>query len=296
MNRDFFRGVVSNPKMLYNGEMRMARAIILTATLAVGAVLAEEAKPLDNYRSIIDRNPFGLKPPPPPVEVKPAEAPPPVEKKTEFYLTGISSIGFPKQPMRAYLLNKDNSKKDYDEKFYTLVVGEKHGDVSLKEIDRKGRKVKIAYRGEDIWLSMKDNAPPTPAGGPPAVAGVPGATAAMAGPPGSIPLPGGVQHTAAMPAPVATGANANPNRRTPRTMGGMNNGMNGGYNPGYVNPPNGGFMNGAQGLPANSGANPVQTPPQQEIDTAAQYFNMKMQEAAEQKLGNPTPPIPPPPL
>src|SRR4051812_29435188 len=112
--------------MSYRDCMRMVRPIILTATL-VGSICCGQAenRPLDNYRSIIDRNPFGLKPPPPPPA--PVEPPKQLEKATEFYLTGISTIGFPNRPKRAYLMNKDNTKKD-KEKFYTLTLNDKSGD------------------------------------------------------------------------------------------------------------------------------------------------------------------------
>src|SRR2546429_8574009 len=89
-----------------------ASALVLTATA--------EQRPLDNYKSIIDRNPFGLKDPPPAL-VKP-ETNAPI-KKEDFYLTGISTIGNPKKP-KAYLIAKDNTKKDYDQKYFNLTVGD----------------------------------------------------------------------------------------------------------------------------------------------------------------------------
>src|ERR1041384_413008 len=87
-----------------------------------------EQRSMESYKSIVDRNPFGLKDPP--VAPPPATNKPAAEKKPEdFYLTGITTIGTPKRP-KAYLLSKDASKKLYDEKYYTMTVGDKQGEVT----------------------------------------------------------------------------------------------------------------------------------------------------------------------
>ena len=162
--------------------MQLVRQMIL-AVCAFGVALTglAEQRSMESYKSIVDRNPFGLKDPPvlqPPPTNKPA-----TEKKPEdFYLTGITTIGTPKRP-KAYLLSKDASKKLYDEKYYTMTVGDKQGEVTMKEIDPVGRRVLIAYLGEDRWLSMKDNGVPAPSG-PPA-----GAMPLVPGAPGTIPPP-----------------------------------------------------------------------------------------------------------
>jgi hypothetical protein len=143
--------------------MQMVRQTILAlcAFGVVSAALADQ-RSMEAYKSIVERNPFGLKDPviPPPA---PTNKPPTVEKKEDFYLTGISTIGDPKRP-KAYLLSKDASKKLYDEKYYTLSIGDSQGEVTLKQIDPKDRRVLIAYQGEDRWLSMKDNGVPAPTG------------------------------------------------------------------------------------------------------------------------------------
>lgn len=178
--------------MPYIRRMQGVRQLILTACVIGSAISGfAEAPVADSYKSIVDRNPFGLKDPPPPPPPKDPN-PPPAVKKEDFYLTGISTIGNPKKP-KAYLLAKDQSKKDYDQKFYSLAVGDKQGEVTLMEIDTKGRRVKITYLGEEKWLSMKDNGVPTPAG-PPVALGGPGQAMPIHNngvppQPGAIPLP-----------------------------------------------------------------------------------------------------------
>src|ERR1044071_2112287 len=178
--------------MPYIRRMQGAPQFILAA-LVIGCAVGDraEAPPPDTYKSIVDRNPFGLKDPPSPPPPKDTNTAPPV-KKEDFYLTGISTIGNPKKP-KAYLLAKDQSKKDYDQKFYNLAVGDKQGEVTLMEIDTKGRRVKIVYLGEEKWLNMKDNGFPSPAG-PPMAAGGPGQALPIYNngvppPPGAIPIP-----------------------------------------------------------------------------------------------------------
>ncbi|HUS37476.1 MAG TPA: hypothetical protein VM680_19165 [Verrucomicrobiae bacterium] len=168
--------------MRYNAGMHLARSLLTASAFALALATAAESRPLDTYNTIVVRNPFGLKDPPPQA-IKETNPPAPPQKKEDFYLTGISTIGNTKRP-KAYLLAKDASKKDYDEKFYSLNIGDRQGDVTLQEIDPKGRRVKIEYLGEEKWLSMKDNGVPAPAGAP-----APGMIAPPGGMPSPVPLP-----------------------------------------------------------------------------------------------------------
>lgn len=277
--------------MIYITYMRMVRPVILTATLLASIFWARaENRPMDNYRSIIDRNPFGLKPPPPPPPV--IEPPKAVEKPTEFYLTGISTVGYPKKPKRAYLMNKDNSKKD-KEKYFTLSLNDKSGDLRLDEVDEKARRVKITYQDKEMWLSMKDNGVPTPAGGAPMQPGMPGipmvpgmnpAQPGFVPQPSAIPLPGGaVPASNPISQPTYSNPGVNPNRRIPRSNGvGMMSPAPVSSSPGYAQPtaaipgPTVNFGNAAvaQQVPQNA---PPAAPP---VDPAEQYLRMKLQETA----------------
>jgi hypothetical protein len=199
--------------MRYNAGMHVARTLLAASAFALALTAAAESRPLDTYNTIVVRNPFGLKDPP--VQpIKDTNPPAPPQKKEDFYLTGISTIGNPKRP-KAYLLAKDASKKDYDEKFYSLNIGDRQGDVTLQEIDPKGRRVKIEYLGEEKWLSMKDNGVPAPAGGPPAGGPMqPGMIAPPGGMPVPLPLPQGGSAQ-----PVSYPNAGNTSRRPIRTAG-----------------------------------------------------------------------------
>jgi hypothetical protein len=161
----------------------MVRKAIWTLWAVALISKAGDQRPPDIYRSIAERNAFGLKDAPAPVQAQPTNAAPQPAKKEDFYLTGISTIGNTNRP-KAYLMSKDLSKKDYDQKYYTLSVGDKKGDVTLKQIDEKGRRVLIAYGGEEKWLSMQDNGVPAPTSAP-AVNALP----LIPGAPGAIPPP-----------------------------------------------------------------------------------------------------------
>lgn len=188
--------------------------VSLFATLAVAAV---EPRREDAYQSIIDRNPFGLKDLPAPRDPALDKKPEPEKPKSEFYLTGISTMGYPKRPKKAYLINKDQSKKDYSEKYFNMAIGDRAGDLALQDIDEKNRRVKIAYRGEEMWLNMKDNGVPALTGPAP---GMPGGVG-MVGQPMPLGQPGGVpalQPNPNSPTPQAPNAYPNTgNRRIPRS-------------------------------------------------------------------------------
>lgn len=281
--------------------MQMRRTILAVLVWASATFAAHaESHSLDTYKSIIDRNPFGLKdpaPPPPP----PTNAPPPA-KKEDFYLTGISTIGNPKRP-KAYLLAKDASKKDYDQKFFNLSVGDRQGDVAMQEIDAKGRRVKIVYQGEERWLSMKDNGVPAPAGGgPPAVGGVPG----IPGAPGMAPA-GGIPSPVPLPLPAPGGApqtqpisypNASNTRRPIRTTANYGSSynapamMSGGIpnvtaiTPGMTAP-------GADGIVRTPTGGPQMHPgPQTDAEVLQQIVRMQGEKAMSDKAGIISPPVP----
>jgi hypothetical protein len=228
---NLFSVLVSEGKMSYIRGMQLVRQTILAvcAFTAASTAVAEQ-RSMDVYSSIVERNPFGLKDPVVPA-APPTNKPAADPKKEDFYLTGISTIGDSKRP-KAYLLNKDASKKNYDEKYFTLSAGDKQGELAVKEIDPKGRRVLIAYQGEDRWLSMKDNGVPAPTGPGPGQGGgmplVPGAPGAIPPAPGAVPTP--LPGAAPAHQPLTYPSAGNPNRRTPRST------YSGSANPGFVNP------------------------------------------------------------
>lgn len=237
-------------------------AAVLCAGLAQGRA---ETRALDSYRSIVDRNAFGLKPIEPPAE-KPAPAPTNTVEKTEFYLTGITKT---RNVRKAYLVNKDSNKKNYAEKYYALTIGDRQGDLTLNEIDEKGRRVKITHQGKELWLDFKANAaPPSPAGAPPGVAGVPGAPGVQ--PPPGVPLPNpGMSPPGSAPPPASPNQNSNPNRRIPR---------------------------GAPGVVMNMGNNNAPQGPQSDAEVLKQVIELQNQDKVGQpyqhRYAVPAPPAP----
>jgi len=273
--------------------LRRAMAVCVSSLLATTALA--EARQIDQYKSIIDRNPFGLKdpPPPPPPQTNP---PAKLEKKDDFYLTGITTIGNNKKP-KVYLLSKDTTKKEYDQKYYSLGIGERQGDVALLDVDTQGRRVRIAYLGEERWLSMKDNGVPAPAGPAPGMSGPGGITPQPGGAAVPIPLPG-----ASMPAPhpqPVTYPSAGSTRRTPRSA---SNGYNaGGYGaPSMMGNAGLASQNGIvpnpmaiNGNPATVQAGNTQTP-QPPVDPAVQVLMMHANYQHAIQHGEVYPPVPMP--
>lgn len=232
-------------------------------------------KNLDGYRTIIERNPFNLKDAPAPSEVP--KTPEPVKKPQEFYLTGISTVGYPRFPKMAYLMNKDPGKKEYAEKYLSMRLGDRSGDVVLNEIDEVGRRVKITLKNEQLWLSMKDNGVPAPAAAQPVVnpgGALPGAT------------PGGGVY------PNNPGVHNNPGIQNNPGVANVNPGVGGAIPNPAVNPSTKrnlrtGNMNyggmGDQGGMQN---------PQPTVEPAQQYLNLIANQKLQERQGQPSPPIP----
>jgi hypothetical protein len=187
---------------------------LLLAMASVRAITNETVSDDRNYRVIVDRNPFGLKPPPPP----PTNAVPQnVAPKDEILLTGITSIG----GLRAYFMTKAPAGKNPE--YYSLGVDEKGGGLEVLDIDAGLKSVRVRNAGVESVMSFAANgvkAPATGAGPGPGLPGAPAAPGAM------MPNAGGVGVApGAAPGMTTAGANpSTPNRpvrqipsRTPRT-------------------------------------------------------------------------------
>lgn len=266
-------------------------SVFFVAAACVGVLTAHAAVPAEelrqNYQSIIERNSFGLKPLP----ERPAAPPPPQEKKpeVEYFLTGITSVGHPTIPRRAYIMTKEQGQKE--PKYYALSEWEPNTEMEIDgikvlSISPKEGEARVSTPDGELLLSFKTHGVPPPASAP--VAGVPGAPG-TAGPGGVVPPPPGRPPNAyARPLPTRAGATITTpggtyNRgtvpaRTVRTRapGGASVGM-----PGTVNSP----------PPLAGGQNPE--PAQEPIDPALQYLNLIAQEQAAEQQGLPFPPLPP---
>ena len=279
--------------MEYRGNMRwtnqmLAAASALLMSSGLQAVPAAQLK--ENYQSIIERNPFGLKPPPPPVtntvpEVK--EKP-----KLEVFLTGIASMGYPKLPKQAYFYTVEQGKKEPT--YYTMTEGDGRDGIQVLNIDQDRRKVRIRMDDKETLLSFDTHGVRVAA--MPAKPGVPGA-------PGTLPMPGqpafqpGVQP---IPSPQPTSSamyNAN-GQPVYNPSGQPVNTMNPNTGTGLRQIPSrrirggSGYSGGGGTPPPLTGAG---TPPAQPeyVDPAEDYIRMHLNRAAKERdTGVPMPPLP----
>src|SRR2546429_1659091 len=131
------------------------------------------------YQAIIDRNAFGLKPPPQVVNPIPTNPVVPVNVK----FTGITSNSRGK---KAWLMIPAQPGKNTNPQYLNgLAEHEKQGEIEVLEINVKESKVKILNAGSLVELNVKDNGLPTPAALP-----VPGVPLNSYGVPGALPTPG----------------------------------------------------------------------------------------------------------
>ena len=196
------------------------------------------------YQSIVDRNVFGLRPPPPPPSTEPPKPPiPPIN------LTGITTILGKKMAfMTIQLPPKPGEQGKPGPTSFMLSEGERDGDIEVVSIDEKAETVKVSEFGTITNVTFgKLPSTPAPAGSP-----------AMAGGPSGVP-----GHN-----PLAPGGG--PQRSIPglpmRTMRlGNNQAGNTGGNAGIANPQ--GNLSLGVGQAAN-GYGQTQTPSAADIQAA----------------------------
>ena len=159
------------------------------------------------YQAIVERNLFGLKPPPPP-------GPDPASTKAappKITLNGITTILGNK---RALLKTSPTGKtgEQAKEQSYMLAEGQRDGDLEVLKIDEIAGSVMVKYDGADITLTFekdgpKGNSSPPPPGGAPgggmAPPGVGPASAGMNSGGGLGPMP-----TRALRMPTSGGASS----------------------------------------------------------------------------------------
>jgi hypothetical protein len=167
---------------------------------------ADSPSPDGPYQGIVDRNVFGLKPPPPPAD--PESTKPPLPK---IYLTGITTFGGKRAFLKA-TPEKPKAGEAGKEQSYMLAEGQRDGDLEMLQIDEINRTVKVKFVDTIVPLDFTNNgakpiAAPPPAPGPPGAPGgpaipAPGGGRGMKGqapglPPRTLRVPGG-RGTAAM--------------------------------------------------------------------------------------------------
>jgi hypothetical protein len=141
------------------------RVLILmtsVSALTAYAVTNETVSEDRNYQVIVERNPFGLKPPPTP----PTNAPAVTQPKDEIFLTGITSIGGP----RAYFMTKAPQGKQPE--FFSLSPGldQARNGLEVLAIDLNTRSVRVRSSGSESVMTFAANGikpPATPTTGQP---------------------------------------------------------------------------------------------------------------------------------
>jgi hypothetical protein len=281
--------------MHWKNQMLIAAGVVL-ASGSLQAVPVAQLK--ENYQSIVERNSFGLKPPPAPATNIP---PPEVKAKVEVFLTGITTVGYPRIPKQAYFYTREQGKKEIT--YYAMGEGDGKDGIQVVGIDHEKRKVRVKMENAETILSFDTHGVPVAAAGRP----LPGA-------PGSIPMPGqrhpGVQPLpmpGAAPSPnVSYDANGQPvyNQTTYDSTGQpvpQVGAQENTYNRGSglrqipsrrIRGGSGAQYNGGMAPPTLDGGMP-QGQPQQATDPAEEYVKAHLNRAAqEREKGIPMPPMP----
>ena len=244
------------------------------------AIVADSANP---YQGIVDRNVFGLKPPPAPTKGTENETPPPVK----ITLTGVITILGKKQALITVPVPPKPGEPAKPPQSFILAIGEREAGIEVLDIDEKtaGGTVKFNNNGVIESKNMEKDAPKlTASAAPPGPGGVPS--------PGYVPPPAFPSGNISVP--TATGMKSIPTRtlRTPGMMPGSAPGA--AVTPGAMLTP-GAMATPGIGFAQNPGATatpaPV-TPPV--INEDQQAMNMLAQHLQHTDQGIPMPPLPPP--
>lgn len=233
------------------------------------------AAPKNPYSSIVVRNPFGLKPEPPPPEPPPPDAP--AVTPSALKLTGITTLLGGKramfvveEPGKTNLVSDLVREGDWD----TYIT-----NLQVLNIDARAGNVKVVYGGKELALNFKDNGIKPPTMPVPA----PGAGGMQ---PGGMGRPGNPGFVAPQPQPVAAGGFGNQPAAGAATT--------------VVNPPGGSGLRQVPARPSRLGgvSQPtaaVHSSDVQPMSPEQQAISMKAQEIIARQQGvtlPPTPPIP----
>jgi len=163
------------------------------------------------YASIIDRNPFGLKDPPPPVK----EAPPGlITPPAKVILTGITSLLGPNSKKCFLEITEQEPGKPGVTSRPILKEGERSGQVEVVSIDLVANMVHIRNSGQELDLKFDDPSKTTASALPRPV--IPGAMVNPGMPPNlSIPQP---LHSAAPAPTIITPGSADGSTRNSSVM------------------------------------------------------------------------------
>jgi len=279
-HRDEKLGLVFDRGMEYLTAMNVVERAVAVGfggiLLAVTARADVTERAVNPYHVIIDRNPFGLRPPPaPPTNAPPTT--PPVVVTVKF--TGITSDSTGR---KAWLVIPPQPNKNPNPQYLSIAEHEKQGDIEVLDIDEKEGTVKILNAGQAFELNFKDHGLQTP---PPAA--VPGIQYPRAVPPGALPT--GIVPAPGTPSPGIRTAGATPTVSAHDAMAAR-----------YGLQPSTTANAALQTIPARN----VRTTPGEAqapaagatVDPAVQRVLMEAQKAQAEREGHSFPPLPPLPF
>ena len=113
----------------------------------------------NQYQEIVDRNLFGLKPPP----SAESQAPPKPEMP-KLTLTGITTILGNKRALLKTAPKPGKQGEAAKEESYILAEGQRDGDIEVISIDEKAGIVRLTYGGDPVTLSFEKDGPKGPGG------------------------------------------------------------------------------------------------------------------------------------
>ena len=283
-NRNQQLELVFNPGMEYVKRMNWPKKPLLfglggllLATAAWGDVNA----PGDSsYHVFVERNAFGLKPPPPTLPVTNTQP----AQKVDVKFTGITSD---RSGKKAWLVvPPPPNNRTQNPQYLSMREQETQGDIQVLEIDDKENTVKIVNAGIPAVLTFKDNGYATPT-----MAAMPGNPLMPHGVPGMLPTPGGLPTPGIVPAPMTPAPGMKTTGVTPTGIP-VNDAMAARY----------GLQNTAPGITPvrtiptrtlRTTAEPQAQAAQAPVDPAVQRLFMEAQALDAKQRGEVFPPLPP---
>ena len=136
-------------------SIKQSAHVVAVCALAIaggGGLAAQSSGPSRDYDVIVQRNPFGVRPKPPP-----PKAPVTVQSPTEIFLTGIVSIG----KERAYFMTKPRPGQVAS--YYSLGIGEEKDGLRVVAIDTSAKSVLLQRSGVETLMTFQANGVKAPA-------------------------------------------------------------------------------------------------------------------------------------
>ncbi len=253
--------------------MKIATPLGLLIAAIGCAAFTAHADAVGDYKVILERNPFGLKPPPPP----PPPPAPPAETvtPTNYKLSGITALF---NPPRAMFVNQVPGKTSAE--YVSLSEGQRQGaiEVLADGINVKAGTVRVKISGEERTMSFeKDGLKASTA---PAVMTAPGVPMPLGHPNPVPPTPGGSM----VPAPSIPVPTYRP-AATPAPMPAAN--------PGVI--PGANSIQRPVRIPITTTENQTAPPPAANIDPVVQTVAIEVNRAVtrEAVARGDSPPLPP---